>query len=137
VALLPPPSPPSKRRIFDLQPISARPAPVDAPEALRHEALNAKLARLGEHERAVDLQGFTEHDRAVRFNQTLKLGTPHFERELAEVLALDAQKVEGDKGRSLGILRPQRREVAVHVGTEHDRFAIDQRVRRAGIARLP
>ena len=121
-------SAPCESRVFDLQPISARPAQIDASAALGHDALNAKLARLGEHKRAVNLQGFTEHDRAVRSNQTLKPGAPHLERELANVLALDAQKIERHEGRSLGAgLRSQRREVAVPVGTEHDRFAIDQR----------
>jgi hypothetical protein len=79
------------------------------------DALRAKSRRLA------------EHDRAVRFDQTLKLGAPHFERELANVLPIDVPKIERREGRALAARRPQRREVAVSIGTEHNRLAIDQR----------
>jgi hypothetical protein len=44
------------------------------------------------------------------FNQNLKLGAPHFKWELAEIFAIDAEKIKRHEVRALAaILRSQRR----------------------------
>ena len=42
---------------------------------------------------------------AVWFDQRLKLGASHFKRQLAEVFALDVQKIKRHEGCSLGANR--------------------------------
>ncbi len=49
-------SSPLEIRVQDLQPVAARPAPVAAAGALRHDPLEAELAGVGEHDRALGRQ---------------------------------------------------------------------------------
>jgi hypothetical protein len=44
-------------RVLRLQPLAARPAPIAAAGALRHDPLKAHLASPGEHERSLGHQG--------------------------------------------------------------------------------
>ena len=44
---------PDEIRVLGLQPVPARPALIEAARPLRHDAFEAELARLGEHDRAL------------------------------------------------------------------------------------
>jgi len=77
-------SPPLKCRVLRLQLAAARPAPISAACALRHDPLQAQLARLSEHDRALGLQGFAEHDVVGAGDQSRQLMSALLERALTE-----------------------------------------------------
>jgi hypothetical protein len=73
--------------------------------------------------RTSDLQ----HDAVDAGDQLREPVAPLLERALAEVLAVEAEEVEGDEAgpRAAGLCA-QRSEVASPIGKEHDRLAVDQ-----------
>ena len=107
---------PQKVRVLRLQPAAARPAPIEAAGALRHDPLKAQLAGVGEHDRALGLDRLAEQDAVDAGDQPREPVAPLLERALAEVLAVEAEEVEGDEAgpRAAG-LGAQRREVAASV----------------------
>jgi len=71
-----------------LQPIAARPAAVPAAGPLRHDPLEAQLAGVSEHDRALGRQGFAEPDAVDAGDQPRKRVSPLLERALTEILAV-------------------------------------------------
>jgi hypothetical protein len=59
--------------------------------------LEAQLARLGEHERAVISDRFAKPDVVDAGDQPRERVSPLLERVLAEIVALEGENVEGDK----------------------------------------
>ena len=53
---------PSEIWVHGLQPVAAFPAPIAAAALLRHDALEAQFAGLGEHDRALGDERFAEQD---------------------------------------------------------------------------
>jgi hypothetical protein len=77
-------------RVLRLEPAAARPTPISAACALRHDPLQAQLAGLGEY-------GAPSADRA---SLNRMLSTPWTTRESStQVLAVEAQEIECDKPR--------------------------------------
>jgi hypothetical protein len=58
---------------------------------------SSQLARLGEHERALGVDRLAERDAVDAMDEPRKLVSPLLERTLAEIVALKAEKVEGDE----------------------------------------
>ena len=90
---------------------------------------SSQLARLGEHDRAIGLDRLAEHDVAGAGDEPRELVAPLLERALAEILAVEAEEVEGDEaGLGAAGLGAQRPEIAASVRSKRDRLAVDQRV---------
>jgi hypothetical protein len=92
-----------------LQPVPARPAFIAAAGALRHDALEAELAAVREHDRALVRDRCAELNAVDSCDQARERVSPLLEGALAKIFALEAEKIEGDIGGSraarLGALR--------------------------------
>ena len=86
-----------KRRVPALQPTAACPAPIAAAGAFGHDPLQAELAGVGEHGRALGREGFAEHDAVDAVDEERELVAPLLERVMTEILAGEAEEVEGDE----------------------------------------
>ncbi len=76
---------------------------------------------------AVD--GFAEPDDVGSCDQPRERLSPFLQRPLAEIIALEAEKVEGDQcGLLAARLGAQSGEVGMSVRAKHDRLAVDQGV---------
>ena len=90
-------SSPLKLRVQAFEPIAARAAAIAAADAPRHDPLQAELASVGEHSRALDRQRCAEPDAVDARDQPRERLSPLFQRPLAEIVGFEAQKVEGDE----------------------------------------
>ena len=88
---------PDKIRVLPLQPVAAFPAPIEAALSLRHDALKAELAGLGEHDRAFGGERLAEQDAFDAGDEQQERASPPLERTQAHILAFETQKVEGHK----------------------------------------
>ena len=102
---------PHERRVLRLQPAAARPAPIEAAGALRHDPFEAQLAGVGEHDRALGLDRLAEQEAVDAGEQPRERVPPLLERALAQILAVEAEEVEGDEeaccAAGLGAQRPE------------------------------
>src|SRR5208337_1543238 len=97
--------------------------------ALRHDPLHAQLAGLGEHDRALGLDGLAEQDTVGPVDKPQERPAPLLERMLTKILAVEVEEIEGDQaGSRAAFLCAQRPEVAQPIGAEHDRLAVEQGV---------
>jgi hypothetical protein len=83
--------------VLRLQPVAAFPAPIEAALSLRHDALKAELAGLGEHDRAFGGERLAEQDAFDAGDEQQERASPPLERTQAHILAFETQKVEGHK----------------------------------------
>ena len=88
---------PRKTRVLRLRPAPAIAAPIGAADALQDDPLEAQLAAVGEHDRALVSDRCAKLDVVDSCDQPCKRRSPLFERAFAEILALEAEKVEGDE----------------------------------------
>jgi hypothetical protein len=79
-----------------LEPVLACPAAIAAAGALRHNPLEAERAGVGEHGRAVASDRLTELDAGDVADQARESLSPLLQRPLAEIVTLQAKKIEGD-----------------------------------------
>ena len=71
---------PDKIRVLRLQPVAAFPAPIEAALSLRHDALKAELAGLGEHDRAFGGERLAEQDAFDAGDEQQERASPPLER---------------------------------------------------------
>jgi hypothetical protein len=88
---------PHERRVLRLQPAAARPAPIEAAGALRHDPFEAQLAGVGDRDRALGLDRLTDQDAVDAGDEPRQPVAPLLERARTHVLAVEAEEVEGDK----------------------------------------
>src|SRR6516164_5560116 len=122
-----PMSGPLEGRVLALEPMPAVPAPVEAAGALRHDPLQAHLARLGEDERALGLDRLAEEDVLDAGDEPRQRLPPVLQGLQANVLPVEPHEVECDIGGALAAaLGQERLKVGAPVGAKHDRLAVDQ-----------
>ncbi len=118
---------------LDLQPALVSPGTIGRVGALRHDPFQLQFAGVAEGFLAVadDMVGIVERPRfGLVLQQRRKALLPLGQRLLAQVLAVEEQKVEGETDDPLaapgkGVLK--RAEVAPPLVVEHHRLAVDQR----------
>jgi hypothetical protein len=82
--------------IADLDPGAARAGPIGAVDPLRHDALGAKLARMGEHSRPILGDVFVQQDASLGIaQQARQRSLPVQEWDIAQILAIMLDQVEG------------------------------------------
>jgi hypothetical protein len=90
-------SSPDKIRVLGLQPVPASAVAIEAPCPLRHDTFEGQFARLLEHDGALGGESFAEQDPVPNVrHEPLERLAPRLERPQAQVVAIDAQKIEGD-----------------------------------------
>jgi hypothetical protein len=110
-----------------LQPVAARPAPIAAAGALRHNTLQAQLAGVGEHHCAITSDRLAKLDAGDAADQARESLSALLQRPLAEIVALEAEKIEGDiRGSRAGGLGAQCAEIGMAARKERHRLAVDQ-----------
>jgi hypothetical protein len=102
---------------------------------LRHDPLKAKLACLLEHDRALGTERLAEHDSFGACDEPRERLAPRLDGPLAQVVAVETQKIEGSqRGHEPALGGQERVEVAPPVGSQRHRFAVDQRLGAAEAA---
>jgi hypothetical protein len=85
-------------RVLDFRPVRRPPGAISRAEALRHDALAAEAAGVLEHDIAVALAVFVEHDAGMRgANELGELALAVLDRPSPQILALQLDQVEGAK----------------------------------------
>src|SRR4029077_9335153 len=88
---------PDEIRVHGLQPVAASPPLIEAALSLRHDAFEAKLACLGEHDHALDCERFAEQDAVDAGHQPHERLPPRLEdtgSQSAESPAFDGERRE-------------------------------------------